>query len=333
MRGRLARLALVLAACSPGTPAVPEGDGDGSLPDDAAPIATDGRPAIDAAPLPAQATRLRIVNRCAEPIWIAHSDNVPNEQNVALTPGGYHDYAIPDAGLASARFWPKLGCDASGHACRIGDSGEGGGRPCGPRGCQPPVDSKFEVTFARAGSPQATFYNLSLVDGYTLPFAVNPVGPGAGAGSCTASDCSQLTLDHCPAHEDLGGGAFPAVSDVDLRVRDPDNASRTLACLSPCKAWQYPAPYGRGQPEGVDPGLHLCCPTPIDPGTGNCTAANGCISPDACRDARDPRSVVHTDFVAVVHARCPTAYSYSYDDAAGLHACPADMKFEVVFCP
>lgn len=260
----------------------------------AAPAVTDAEVAdapADAAPLPLQTSRLRIVNRCAEPIWIAHSDNVPSGQ-VELAAGQFHDYDIPVGGLASARFWPKLGCDAGGQDCRIGD--------------EPPIDSKFEVTFAAIGSAEATYYNLSLVDGYTLPFAVNPVGAGAGTGSCIASDCSMLTLDECPAEEDLGDGTI-----VDLRLP-------AGGCLSPCKAWHLPPPYGLGRPESEEPGLHLCCPAPF--------------TPEACRDAGDPLGVVHTDFVALVHARCPTAYAYSYDDAAGLHACPANAGFEVVFC-
>ncbi len=303
---------VILTACHPGSPT--PGEHDAAV-DAAIEPAIDA--AVDASPWPAQTTRLRIGNRCAEPIWIAHSDNVPFEQNPRLAPGAYHDYAIADGGLASARFWPKLGCDASGHACRVGDTGEGGGAPCGPTGCQPPVDSKFEVTFAAIGSVEATFYNLSLVDGYTLPFTVTPVGPGAGQGACTASDCSTLTLDACPIQEDHVG---------DLRLGD-------VACLSPCKKWNYPAPYGLGRPESQDPGLHLCCPTPIDPGTGQCTIASGCMTPDACRSTSDPLSVTHTDYVALIHTRCPTAYSYSYDDEAGLHACPAAAGFEVVFCP
>ena len=43
--------------------------------------------------------------------------------------------------------------------------------------------------------------------------------------------------------------------------------------MSPCKAWNYPAPYGMGRPESQDPGLHLCCPTPIDPASGQVTIA------------------------------------------------------------
>jgi hypothetical protein len=325
-----------VAAWGPSAPASSDArSGDATTPpigDASAPPDTSS-PDVDAAPLPPQTARLRIVSRCAEPIWIAHSDNVPFDQNVKLEPDEFHDYDIPAGGLASARFWPKLGCDATGHGCRIGDTGEGGGAPCAPGGCQPPLDSKFEVSFAPTTSAEATFYNLSLVDGYTLPFSVTPVGTGAGVGSCTVSDCSMLSLADCPAHEDLGGdGVFPAFGDVDLRVHDPVDPTEIIGCLSPCKAWQYPAPYGLGHPESQDPGLHMCCPTPIDPGTGQCTEANGCITPDECRAASDPLSVVHTQFVDVVHAGCPTAYSYSYDDAAGLHACPASTGFEVVFC-
>lgn len=311
---KVGALVLAVAACGGSSAGALDAAGDASGDPIDAPSPIDAPPAW-----PPQETRLRIGNFCAEPIWIAHSDNVPFEQNVRLEPGAFHDYPIAAGGLASARFWPKTGCDASGHACRIGDTGEGGGAPCGANGCQPPVDSKFEVTFAPIGGVDATFYNLSLVDGYTLPFAVTPIGPGAGQGGCTASDCSRLTLDACPAQEDIGG-------PVDLRIDD-------VACMSPCKKWNYPAPYGLGRSESVDPGLHLCCPTPIDPASGNCTPANGCMTPDACRSTTDPLGVVRTDYVALIHARCPTAYSYSYDDEAGLHACPAATGFEVVFCP
>ena len=318
---RLVLLLIAAAAC--GSPAPGRAASDAPSVIDAAPAqAADAEP--DAAPLPAQTARLRVVSRCTKPIWIAHSTNLAGDQDVELSAGEYHDYDIPAAGLASTRFWPKLGCDATGHACTVGDNGEGGGAPCGATGCEPPFDSKFEATFAGTGSSDQTWYDLSLVDGYTLPLAVRPLGAGAGDGTCVASDCSSLTLDVCPASEQDG---------LDLRVTDPADPSTTIACLSPCKAWNYPAPYGEGQPESQDPGLHLCCPTPIDPQTGNCTIANACMTPDACRAASDPESVVHTSYVALVHARCPSAYSYAYDDAAGLHTCPATTMFEVTFCP
>ncbi|MFO0586618.1 MAG: RICIN domain-containing protein [Polyangiaceae bacterium] len=279
----------------------------------------------DSGPLP---TRLRVTNRCAQPIWVAHSDNVPDAQNVRLESGQSRDYNIPDGGLNAVRVWPKVGCDGSGHNCTIGDSVA----PCPAGGCQPPVDSKFEASFSPKGGAANTWYNLSQVDGYTLPFKVVPRGKGAENGSCVTSDCSMLSLDACPGDEDMsGGGAFPGYSHEDLRIFD--KSGHVIGCLSPCKKWNYPAPWGLGQPESADPGLHLCCPTPIDPATGQCTAQNACMTSGACSNAGDPKSVVHTDYVNAMRAMCPTAYSYAYDDAAGLHQCGSETGFEVTFCP
>lgn len=273
-------------------------------------------------------TRLRVTNNCADPIWVAHSNNVPDAQNVKLAKGQSRDYNIPDAGLSAMRIWPKVGCDAGGSNCKIGDSSA----PCPAGGCQPPVDSKFEASFAPKGGGAATWYNLSQVDGYTLPFKVVPRGSGSGTGSCVVSDCSNLSLDACPGDEDMsGGGAFPGFAHEDLRIRDAQG--RVIGCLSPCKKWNYPAPWGLGKPESADPGLHLCCPTPIDPASGQCTANNACMTSGACSNSGDPRSVVHTEYVSAMRSMCPTAYSYAYDDAAGLHNCPSETGFEVTFCP
>jgi hypothetical protein len=273
-------------------------------------------------------TRLRVTNHCAQPVWIALSDNVPDDNDVLLTQGQSRDYAIPDGGLSAMRAWPKTGCDGSGRNCAIGQSVA----PCPAGGCQPPVESKFEASFAPSGSAAATWYNLSQVDGYTLPFKVVPHGDGAEQGSCVTADCGGLSLDACPGSEDMsGGGTYGAYASEDLRIRD--GHGDVIGCMSPCQKWAYPSPFGLGEPVGEDPGLHLCCPTPIDPASGQCTPANDCMTPDACRDAADPVSVVHTQYVAAVHAMCPSAYSFAYDDAAGLHNCPSDTGFEVVFCP
>jgi hypothetical protein len=161
---------------------------------------------------------------------------------------------------------------------------------------------------------------------------VVPRGDGAEQGGCVTSDCSHLSLDQCPGDEDLSGqGQNQSYAHEDLRIRD--GQGHVIGCLSPCKKWNYPAPWGLGQPESADPGLHLCCPTPIDPASGQCTAANACMTSDSCRNAADPVSVVHTQYVAAMRSMCPSAYSYSYDDAAGLHNCPSSTGFEVIFCP
>ncbi|HRI71763.1 MAG TPA: RICIN domain-containing protein [Polyangium sp.] len=270
---------------------------------------------------------LTIRNNCSQPIWVAHSQNVQSANNVKLNPGGTYVYNVPENGISATRFWPKTGCNENGTNCKIGDSVA----PCPAGGCQPPIESKFEATFAAKGGAAQTWYNLSQVDGYTLPFKVVPTGEGAGTGNCVVSDCSGLSLDRCPGSEDLGNGVIGGYAGQDLRVRDSSGA--VIGCMAPCKKWNYPAPWGLGKPENGDPGLHLCCPTPIDPASGQCTVANGCMTSQACSNAGDPLSVEHTDYVNVMRQMCPTAYSYAYDDAAGLHACPSTTSFEVTFCP
>jgi hypothetical protein len=268
-----------------------------------------------------QPTRLRIVNACDEPIWIERSDNVPDAPNVRLGPGECHDVPIPDAALASTRFWAKTGCAPDGTDCAIGQSVA----PCPAGGCHPPIESKLEVTWAdpiacpASGAPAdcVTWYNASQVDGYTLPFRIVPNGPGADEPGCVVSDCGALDLAECPSDEDLSeGGAYPELAHVDLRVFDPRDPSRVIGCMAPCKRLNYPAPWGLGAPETTSPTVDFCCPTPP-------------ITPEACTAG----PVARTDYVTRLQTMCPSVYSYAYDDADGLHTCPAQTRFELRFCP
>jgi hypothetical protein len=131
-----------------------------------------------------QTDRLRVINNCSYTIWI-QQQNMPasTPEVVKLVAGAHQDYAIPDAGQASTRFWPKTGCDSTGQNCTIGQSSD----PC--TNCPPPVDSKLESTWGCTLSDQTqcgitpqgdpigdTFWNMSAVDGYTLPFTTAITG-------------------------------------------------------------------------------------------------------------------------------------------------------------
>ena len=285
-----------------------------------------------------QPTRLRVTNNCSFPIWIQHL-NVPDKQNVKLKENEHYDYKIPAEGLRATRFWPKIGCDASGNNCTIGQSMD----PCPQGGCQPPIESKFEATWAAEScspdNPSAecmTWYNASQVDGYTLPFTILVKGPDANKGNCVSTDASQLDLMQCPAHDNLSQGKalFAAYKDVDLRVFDPKNPHKIIGCMSPCKKLNYPQPWGYGIPEQHEPALHMCCPTDGDKIlTNTCTWANKCATSQHCSDHTDPASVVHTRYVKALHDMAPDVYAYAYDDVRGLHQCTARTQFEVIFCP
>lgn len=279
-----------------------------------------------------QNTRFQIVNQCQYTIWI-QQQNMPSGVPAVtqLTQGQHVDFDIPDAGLASTRFWPKTGCDNTGQNCVIGQSSP----PCPttPSGCSPPVDSKIEVTWgctladqSQCGrTPQGdqftvTFYNSSAVDGYTLPFNVH-VAPNGGA-DCVNLDCGDLLLSDCPTTENLSvgnnGSTTPAYSSLDLQVKDPDKPGTVGGCFSPCKFLDYPGFGGEGlQDESGNAEALYCCPTPP-------------ISSAECRAGPVP----NTEYVQNIHKSCTGGvYGYAYDDGVGLHTCSAPTNIQMVFGP
>jgi hypothetical protein len=288
--------------------------------------------------------RLTITNGCAkDPLWLANfAFQAPFfPQDLMLAAGETHAFDIPDEGLAATRFWAKWGCDAKGSNCLIGQSG-GPGESCPADGCAPPIDSKFEATFGcLPGSRQkcavnpsdpsqslgpTDWWDVSQVDGWTLPYSVKVVGDCPAAPQTI--DCSKLSLDVCPDAEDLGLTGGPE----SLRLMSPRGGEGggseakgasvpppiAVGCYSPCAKLTNSQ---RGQGHSFTPdsaeAQDFCCPTPP-------------ITPDACSSG----PVVTSAFVKAVHTFCPSVYAYAYDDGMGLAQCPAGTRYEVTFfCP
>lgn len=241
---------------------------------------------------------IRITNKCPYNVWISPATNQPVQGGVIsdirnLGNGASFIYQIPTNGWAG-RFWPKTGCDGSGQNCQTGQSVP----PCLPTGCDPPAETKVEFFYPPVGDPKHVFYDISLVDGFSLPVEIVP---SVQQGSCITTKCA-VPLSECPSTENEVG---------DLKV---SKGGKPAYCMSPCKKWNYPI-VGLGKPENIQPGLDFCCPAGV--------------TVEKCRRGR----VVSTKYVALVHRTCPTAYSYSYDDLAGNHDCPNPVNFQVTFCP
>lgn len=166
--------------------------------------------------------QLAVVNNCPFPTWLANTPNTGFPSlpggTVQLASGQRYVYQISNSGWAG-RFWPKTGCDQSGTNCQFGDSAP----PCPARGCQPPADTKIEFNFPPQPPKTDSWYDISLVDGYSLPIQIVP--RGVNQGSCVSTKCA-LNLASCPSNEISGIG--------DLRVW---NNGKVVACLSPCKKW------------------------------------------------------------------------------------------------
>lgn len=276
-------------------------------------------------------TRLTIKNECNYTIWI-QQQNMPvtSPEVVEIASGGEYSYDIPEAGQAATRFWPKTGCDASGHNCVMGQSSP----PC--TDCPPPVDSKFEATWGCTLSDQSqcaftpqgfqlvdTYWNMSAVDGYTLPFTAQIFGNTLydSEAPCEPVDCADLSFDRCPTDIDLSQGdgiVDPTYASVDLRLFDYD--STMVGCYSPCKYFNYPTYGGAGLSETSPQAVLYCCPTPP-------------ISSEECR-AGPGGNVNPNDYVTAIHNMCnDSTYAFAYDDNYGLRHCSPETKIEVTFGP
>jgi hypothetical protein len=264
--------------------------------------------------------RLSVLNSCSYDIWV-QQQGVSGPSVVLVKAGAMTTYDIPAEGLASTRFWPKKGCDATGQNCMMGQSSS----PCPPTGCAPPLDSKLEATWGctladkkQCGkTPQGvsmidTYWNSSAVDGYTFPFSIETHG-GDGRASCKPVECQDLGLAKCPTDEDLSnGGANPTYKNQSLV------ATGSAGCFSPCMKLNYPGFGGDGLNAPTGPVEQMyCCPTPP-------------ISSPQCQAGPVPK----TKFVDLVHKACKgTSYGYAYDDGLGGRNCSGDTVIAMTIGP
>lgn len=275
---------------------------------------------------------LTVKNNCLFPIWVQQDKetkltNTPLIQKIEV--GGSFDYTVDPKGIKSNRYWPKWGCAAQGENCLWGQSRGGSGGPddyppCPVGGCHAPADSKLEISWGCAYSNPAdnplcehkqaqTYYNGSLVDGYSLPFKITRSGDPAT--SCQDIDCSGLNLAACPKDDNLSQGkaaVHPEYSAVDLRIYQPGSLT---ACFSPCKKMNYTQFGGLSLNEQSDAVILYCCPDPP------------ILSPE-CNAGPVPK----TQFVTTVHQMCPNTYGFAYDDSLAGFNCHYNTKFTLTFC-
>ncbi|XP_059668989.1 thaumatin-like protein 1b [Cornus florida] len=117
------------------------------------------------------------------------------------------------------RFWAWTFCatDASGKfSCQTADcaSGQIG---CNGASAIPPATL---VELALVANNGQDFYDVSLIDGFSLPVSIIPQG---GSGSCSPSSCPADVNAECPA---------------DLAVKNSDGA--TISCKTACLAFDQP---------------------------------------------------------------------------------------------
>jgi hypothetical protein len=314
-----------------------------------------------------QTSRFRITNQCDKALWIQQDyKSKTNDPIVVQVPKGQsYDYAIPDGGLASTRFWPKSECNSYGYNCAVGEStgvpeAEKMGYQQGPYA--PDINSKFEATWGclkaifdnnpslcavNPSSPSTrlngeTWWNGSAVDGYTFPYSIvvknhNSSCVDLNNGAVLTNpgvNCGQLSVASCPANANLSSeGLFNKINGIDvtrvnLQWLNPKTGT-PIGCFSPCSKLTTSQGSDNGQTGGgwrtILGGI-----TPQSPQAQWYCCPTPPISPGACSAGPAARSEYS---IAVHNNQQCDSYTYAYDDAKGLAKCGSQARFEVVFCP
>lgn len=147
-----------------------------------------------------------IVNYCKDTIWpgITHSENFTSG-GFTLKPGQSAVYTAP--ARWNGRIWARTGCnfDKNGNGkCQTG--GCGTSLNCTVPGSPPATIAEFTLG-------DLDFYDISLVDGFNLPIAVQAVN---GTGNCSTAGCDGDLRQNCSSQ---------------LAAKEDD---KVIACRSAC---------------------------------------------------------------------------------------------------
>ncbi|KVI07793.1 Thaumatin [Cynara cardunculus var. scolymus] len=146
-------------------------------------------------------------NRCDYMVWpgiLSSAGSTPlDSTGFELSPGESRSFQASPGW--SGRFWGRTGCtfDASGQgSCATGDCGSNQ-MSCNGAGATPPA-TLAEFTIGSGSGPSTQdFYDVSLVDGYNLPMAVDASG---GTGACGTTGCVTDLNRMCPTELRAGDG-------------------------------------------------------------------------------------------------------------------------------
>ncbi len=295
-----------------------------------------------------QLDALTIKNSCSFPIWMEGRKTVGPVSGIKTTPfyvgvGQSIQIPAPKAGEASDRFWAKWGCDDTGNNCLMGDQDQkypDTGCPLG--GCTAPIDTLFEPTWGCGLSDltkcainpsgktpgeklsSTTFFDLSLVDGYTLNAKVSFVNP-EDVLKCRVKD---------PTKDPKSGDTInpPASFATNLDPKNKDDCplnqryireGKVVGCYAPCKKLVLDP--GTLNPTAEDL-KYVCCTGGIDP--ADCKSYyKGDIKPNTTQSIQEMAKAYKTR----LETKAPFAYSFPYDDNKGSISCDVGVKFMIEF--
>ncbi|KAI8610929.1 thaumatin [Chytriomyces sp. MP71] len=332
---------------------------------------TTGGPRPTNTPPTTDGINLFVVNNCPYTIWPgmigddndAHAPYFGNAQSAR--PAGFElnsgaSKLVPlKTNLASMRLWARTGCTWTNgkFSCQVGDCGNPNNNYDGTcyKGSGLGANTLFEMTI---DADSHSTYDLSIVDGYSVPLSVSLSGtlipvPGAGPFSCGNPRCN-AQLSSCPPEVlkyDNNGNAVAcqsiskAINDAPTRARTPalagyfsDIAMRShteCSCLvGSCAGETTQQVLGNlrnGATLGVDRTGFCCSPYNklylSDPNI----ASHICYATDKPKPLNGFGGGLRYD--EIFKNLCPDAYSWEFDDNKSTYQCKGtSITYTVSFC-
>jgi hypothetical protein len=284
--------------------------------------------AIYAATIPSKPLKvpLIITNRCTDTIWPGISTQAgvgPSSHGFELSAGATRNLSVETSW--NGRVWGRTNCtnfDNNGThgSCLTGDCG--GNLTCTVTGAASTL-----AEFNLPAYMNMSFYDISLVDGYNLPLAIQVVNnnsisgmpaPNATNPSCVGSLQGLAPSGFNPYNNSIQDG-FLGTSPSNPLPFELDVTPKDITSWCPSDLHMLPQSDRKNQP-AFDPCLSACSKT---------NEAQYC-----CTGKKNSAKKCGTNYYSRAAKKiCPDAYSYAYDDAKSTFAVPTGAGFEIVFCP
>lgn len=272
---------------------------------------------------------LLIYNDCPGTIWpgiYTTSGTGPGTGGFELAAGANKSLEVSTDWYG--RIWGRTNCTSSGDDSLVCTTGSCGQMDCTQASGEPPA-TLAEILLAGGTTGTQNYVDISLVDGYNLPIALeyqaDPSGqqppPNMVNPACIATKGYLAPKNRTGT--DYTTSTYPMPYETQQTSAHVGHwCPWSLQILDPSKpgAGIYPYPDDTVARPVFDPCLSACKSTGSDR--------------DCCNGKyNDPEKCPRSAYARRAKAVCPDAYSFPYDDAASTFVIPGGGGWGVRFCP
>jgi Thaumatin family len=287
----------------------------------------------------ASTVSLVVTNQCSDTVWPAvgtQAGQGPSDEGFELAAGDSKNLSVsPDW---NGRVWARTNCTFDGAGAGTCGTGDCGGNLT----CTATVRISSRrvmyiiltlvqnapatlAEFNLPGYENMSFYDISLVDGYNLPLAIQVIlpskthSPNATKANETNPMCIGSVDYLAPETWNPYANGAKYLSTSSSNPLPFDNTTTASQVSSWCPSDLQQNPSGSTRPP-FNPCLSACVKYQ--------TSEYCCSGKHASAKKCGPNY-----YAMAAKSVCPDAYSYAFDDKSSTFAVPMGTGFEVIFCP